>query len=359
MARTPNDSLAKLLRSRRALTNVSSAVAVLLMLAGCSASEAQRDSSGAGVPASPTAGQTFQDCADCPRMIVVPAGSFTMGSTRQEQDFSVSQGRDRRYTDRENPLHGVTIARPFAVGVFEVTRDQFAVFVRDAGHVIEPGCQTYELNGAVFKRTPRDDKSWLDPGYPQAGNHPVTCLRWEDARAYTQWLARKTGQPYRLLSEAEWEYVARAGTTTYRYWGDDTNDSAACRYANVADQTPHPSGKPWQSDHMYQCSDGYWASSPIGSFEPNAFGVHDIIGNLWEWLEDCANETYQGAPADGSAWLTGNCSRRPLRGGAFHENGAYTRIAMRGFNTSSSRFNTDGFRVARDLQAPAGTSRNQ
>jgi sulfatase modifying factor 1 len=282
-------------------------------------------------------------------MVVVPAGSFLMGSMPAEQEFSVSQGRQRKFTDRENPRHEVSIARAFAVGVFEVTRDQFATFVRETGRPMPAGCETYEPADGKFKRTPSPQKGWLDPGYPQAGDHPAVCLQWDDAHDYARWLAAKTGEPYRLLSEAEWEYVARAGTTTYRYWGDDSGNTEGCRYANVADRTPTPHGRPWQPAFVYDCDDGFWATSPAGRYEPNAFGVHDIIGNVWEWLEDCANESYEGAPADGSAWVSGDCGRRALRGGAFHENGAYTRIAMRGFNTHSSRFNTDGFRVARDL----------
>lgn len=293
-------------------------------------------------------------------MVVIPAGAFFIGSNRDEQDLSVAEGRGRQYTDRESPQHSVTIARDFAVGAHEVTRDQFEVFVREAKHRVEPGCQTYEprAEDGVFKRTSRADRDWRDPGYAQRGDHPVVCLAWDDASAYVTWLARKTGQPYRLLTEAEWEYAARAGTTTSRYWGDDPDKTQSCAFANVADRTPNPWGKPYQNDHMYDCDDGYAVTSPVGSLKPNAFGLYDMIGNVWEWLEDCAHANYVGAPVDGSAWREGgDCMRRALRGGAFHENSAYARTAIRGFNTHFSRYSTDGFRVARDLSS--STARRQ
>lgn len=293
-------------------------------------------------------GQVFQDCEHCPRMIVVPTGTFHMGSPSAEQDWSVEHGRKREYTDRENPLHAVTIDRPFAVGVHEVTRGQFAAFVNETGHATGDHCETFEESDGSYSRVERTPRNWKNPGYSQTDSHPVVCLTWDDAKAYTKWLSEKSTAHYRLLSEAEWEYVARAGTDTYRYWGDDAGNIEGCRYANIADKTPFPNAEKWPRE--FDCSDGFWMTSPVGSFEPNGFGVYDILGNVWEWVEDCAHDTYDGAPNNGSAWIEdGNCLNRVLRGSALHEGGGFTRSAIRGNYKKEGRISTDGFRVAREL----------
>jgi formylglycine-generating enzyme required for sulfatase activity len=239
-------------------------------------------------------GQTFKDCEDCPEMVVVPPGRFTMGSDKQAT---------------EQPLHEVVIIYPFAVGNYEVTHRQFAQFVRESGYDMGDSC-------------------WQDPGSTLSDQHPVVCVSWNDAKAYAKWLTAKTGKPYRLLSEAEWEYAARAGTTTLRFWGDD--ERSACRYANVQ----------W-------C--GAKSTAQTGQFKPNAFGLYDMLGNVVEWVEDCWNASYDGAPVDGSPWVTGDCISRVGRGGAWVVEPHYTRSAYRGWIISNLRDVDLGFRVARKV----------
>ena len=256
------------------------------------------DARGAGL----TPGTEFSDCDACPRMTVVPAGTFTMGSPASEE------GR----FDDEGPRHSVTIPAPFAVGVYEVTFAEWDACVR-AG-----GCGGY---------APADE-GW------GRGSRPVINVSWDDAQAYLAWLSQQTGARYRLLSEAEWEYVARAGSVTARYWGE--SESGQCRYANGRDRTA-------------PCPDGHQYTAPVGSFAPNAFGLYDVLGNVWEWTQDCWNASYAGASADGSAWMAGDCGRRVLRGGCWRLDPRHLRSAFRHGGTAGNRFDFDGFRVARTL----------
>ena len=251
-----------------------------------------------------------RECDVCPEMVVVPPGSFTMGSPQSET------GRDAD----ESPQHTVTIPRAFAVGKFEITRGQFAAFVTETGYESQGGnCYYWSPNESKLVN---DDpgKSWRSPGFSQTNDeHPVVCVSWNDAKAYVAWISRKSGKAYRLLSEAEWEYAARAGSNTARPWGDSA--SQACAHANVRDLSfvrivPPGQGKQWPMDSVHDCDDGVGYTARVGSYRANAFGLYDMIGNVWEWTEDCWNESYAGAPADGSAWLTGECSRRVERGGS-------------------------------------------
>ena len=260
-------------------------------------------------------GTVFQDCAACPEMVVVPAGSFMMGSPASED------GRD----DVEGPQHAVTIGAPFAVGVYEVTFAEWDACVR-AG-----GCGGYRPG----------DEGW------GRGSRPVMRVNWEDAQGYLQWLSRETGARYRLLTEAEWEYVARAGTRTARYWG--ASESGQCRYGNAADAAARREFPDANASDFAGCSDGYVFSAPVGSFQPNAFGLYDMLGNVWEWTEDCWNGDYSGAPANGSAWGSGDCSQRVLRGGSWSTIPGSLRSALR-FGISAGVRNLDlGFRVARTM----------
>lgn len=298
------------------------------------------------IPSTPKA--TFKECSECPLMVVIPAGAVLMGSERAEQDWSVAQGRKREYTDRENPLHRVTFARSFSAGAFEVTLREFAVFVTETGHDASTGlCDTFEVVDGKMVRAKRAERDWQRVGHDQTDEHPVACVNWHDAMAYTAWLSRRTGSHYRLLSESEWEYVARAGTSTYRYWGDDPQDAELCRFANAADGTALPTGEQWPA--ASRCLDGFWATSPVGRFDANAFGIHDALGNVWEWVADCGHVNYEGAPTDGRAWEEASCEGRVLRGGAFHEGGGYVRAAVRGIAPPDLRYNNSGFRVARDF----------
>ena len=244
-------------------------------------------------------GRQFRDCAVCPDLVVVSAGSYRMGAPRDEEG---------RYED-EGPSRDVTIAEPMAVGIFEVTFDEWDECFRDGGCSHVP-----------------DDAAW------GRVNRPVIHVSWEDARQYVRWLSRKTGERYRMLSESEWEYIARGGTTTRFHWGDEVGrgqaNCAAC-------------GSRWDARQ----------TSPAGSFPPNAFGLHDVHGNVWEWVEDCWHEDYEGAPSDGRAWtVQGDCARRVVRGGSVISPVRTMRSAVRGTHPSGTRSHNIGFRVARELR---------
>ena len=280
---------------------------------------------------------SFKECDDCPEMVVVPAGAVTMGSPGNEPG---------RFSD-ESPQHVVTFARPFAAGKFEVTVDEFAAFVKATGYDAGSKCLTLEEG----KSAVRDGRSWRDPGYPQTGSYPAACVSWNDATAYLGWLTKKVGKQYRLLTEAEWEYAARGTTasgSSSRYtFGDD--DSAMCRYGNVADKTARqliPGAATWTT---YPCSDGYAYAAPVGTFAANAFGLYDVHGNVWEWTEDCYNTNYNGAPIDGSPWIAGDCDHRVVRGGMWGSNPANVRLARRFKDPIDTRSQDIGFRVVRTM----------
>ena len=277
-------------------------------------------------------GRRFRDCAACPELVVVPGGSFMMGSPSGEA------GRD----DDEGPVHRVTISKPLAVGVYEVTVGEFGRFVGETGHVTGDSCWIYE--GGEWKS--RGGRNWRNPGFSQSDAHPVVCVNWEDAQAYVRWLSRETGEDYRLLSESEWEYVARGGTETSRYWGGGA--SAACRYVNVADRSLKEQYSGWRWK-IHECRDGHVHTAPAGSFSPNGYGLYDVLGNVWEWVGDCWNDSYGGAPRDGRAWESGDCSLRVLRGGSWSNEPRSVRSADRGQYPTGFRPILAGFRVASTL----------
>ena len=244
-------------------------------------------------------GQVFRDCAECPQLVVVPAGSFLMGSPPQEP------GRE----DDEGPQRRVTIGEPFAAGVYEVTFAEWDACV-DAD-----GCDGYRP----------DDDGW------GRGLRPVIWVDWYDAQRYVSWLSEHTGKEYRLLSEAEWEYAARAGTAT-----------------------PFTTGDAISTDQATYGSRG--GTVEVGTFPANAFGLHDVHGNVWEWTEDCWNGSYTGAPTDGSSWEEGDCDRRVVRGGSWLDNSGLLRSANRARSYTGYRFGDYGFRVARTLTSGIVTS---
>lgn len=280
-----------------------------------------------GSPGAPGTG--FKDCADCPEMVVIPAGSFEMGSTHGEPE--------------ETPVHTVRIARPFAMAKTEITRGQFADFVAASGYSPGEGCRVW--TGSKWET--QSGRSWRDPGYAQTNSHPVACVSWDDARAYVAWLSAKTGRLYRLPNEAEWEYTARSRTTSSRPWGDNPDD--ACRHANVADRTMNRQVAGASGWPIHNCDDGQGHTAPVGSYGANGFGVHDMIGNVWEWTADCWNERYDGAPADGSAWQSGNCTRRVVRGGSWSYKPQGVRSASRSGDSATARIFSSGFRPVREF----------
>jgi len=290
-------------------------------------------------------GAVIQDCDECPEVVVVPAGSFTMGSTAEETVRAGVRERDRT---REQPPRRVTISKPFALGRFELTVGEWRVFVDETGR--EPGdaCLTWDQSKSAWGEVIGAD--WWNIGYEQTDQHPVGCLDLADSEAYVSWLSEKTGQTYRIPTEAEWEYAARGGTKTLQYWSDDMED--ICTYANVSDldRADLHGGLAENPTRYFNCRDGYAYASPVGSYAPNQFGLYDMVGNIWEWVPDCFVVGYEGAPTDGSAWLNvENCDRRIVRSGGWYARNWFQRPAARSREPVDFRASTLGLRVLREL----------
>ena len=252
----------------------------------------------------------FKECDNCPEMVVVPAGSFTMGSPESEH----VRGAD------EGPQHLVTFDQTFSVGKFAVTFDDWDACVADGG------CNAYRP----------DDHGW------GRGRRPVINVSWDDANAYVAWLSRKTGKTYRLLSEAEREYVTRAGSAMPFWWG-----------ATISPQQANYNGN-------YTYGDGPTGENrartvPVDSFQPNPWDLYQVHGNVNEWTQDCWHDDYVGAPSDGSAWTSGNCEFRVSRGGSWYSFPAILRAARRNRDFTDLRSSFIGFRVARTLISSSGT----
>ena len=237
-------------------------------------------------------------------MVVVPAGRFTMGSPDSEPERN----------DGEDQV-SVSIAKPFAVGKFTITRGEFAAFVKETGYKMDGGCD-YEWN-----------KSWRVPGFAQDDRHPVVCVTWNDAKAYAEWLSSKTGKTYRLLSEAEREYVARAGTTTPFWWGNTISTT--------------------QANFDRPRSGRRGGTVAVDSFKPNPWGLYNVHGNVWDWTEDCWNARNSGNPSNGTARTRGECSFHVVRGGSWWLTPNYLRSANRGRGATGDRRIGLGFRVGR------------
>jgi formylglycine-generating enzyme required for sulfatase activity len=305
------------------------------------------------------AGQSFRECSECPAMVMVPAGKFNMGLSPAEGAQLINSvsahasvfdrflpwtrgAMVRSSVDQEQPQHRVTIAEPFAIGQYPVTRAEFAAFIRETGYSMRSGA-CFEANHH-FDKPP--DAGWQSPGFLQTDRDPVVCVSWNDAQAYIAWLNTKlddrtlkpqAGGPYSLPTEAEFEYAARAGTRTAYWWGEgvgsDNTDCNGC-------------GSRWDSDK----------TAPVGSFQANPLRLYDMLGNVWEWTADCWNANYTGAPTDGSAWITGNCSKRVARGGSWDNEPWSVRSATRSGFDIDDRGNYIGFRVVRNLQYSAPKS---
>jgi len=300
-----------------------------------------------GVPAA----QTFRDCPDCSRMAVIRGGVFTMGSPENEPE---------RY-QFEGPRSNVRV-ESFAIGETEVTRGQYAVFVRDTRRPPPiHGCFNFGFNDVVFSSDVNEEAmdrkaSWRNPGFRQTDKHPVTCVSWQDAKDYVEWLAHKTGRAYRLPSEAEWEYAARAGTQSTFQWGSDENE--ACPYANVGDTSLLRTNQIVRGQvekgvsagqlalRFVRCDDGSPYTSPVGRYQPNQFGLYDMIGNTWEYVEDCWQEAL---PENGLAHEEASCAFHRVRGGSWDDSPPELRSARRSRVRPDVQRNDGGFRVARDL----------
>lgn len=287
---------------------------------------------------STTPGTVFRDCPQCPGMVVVPAGGFVMGAAPGEEEREEVHNAFRGFSQPRVTLQ----IGAFALGRYEVTRGQFTAFVAETGHALGGGCWFYDAEGK-WELTP--SLNWRSPGFAQTDRHPVVCVDWNDAAAYAAWLGRKTGKTYRLPSEAEWEYAARAGSQTARPWGNAAGD--ACAHANVWDMSVKQTYP--NATNMHPCSDGFVHTAPVGAFTANAFGLHDMIGNVWEWTQDCRNGTLAGMPDNGSARMAGDCSQRVGRGGSWNDNPRVARSAYRAWGGTGIWTSYRGFRLARTL----------
>lgn len=294
------------------------------------------------------AGETFSDCAGCATMVVVPAGAFKMGSTPEER---AREGVPAAFGDHEGPVRDIRFARPFAIATTEATRAQFAMFVKETNRPIPTECATYNQETDSWGGVAGNVANWQKPGFAQDDTHPAVCVGFQDATDYAAWLGRKTGQNYRVPSEAEWEYVARAGTTTTRPWGDSVQP--ICGKAHImTSATFEAIGKAesWM-DELLCSSDRSW-TVPVASYPANPWGVYDMLGNVWEWVADCAAPDHATLPADGSAQFKGgDCTRRLTKGGAFHSRFWLARPATRGGGQAGdNRPVASGIRVVRDLR---------
>lgn len=251
-------------------------------------------------------GRVFKDCAECPELVILPPGGFDMGANDGGTD--------------EKPVHRVNIAEKFAMGRTEVTRAQFAAFVAATGH--DGGNECYVLNGNQWEKR---SGNWRNPGYTQDDNHPAACINRNDAQAYVEWLSRKTGKSYHLPSESQWEYACRAGGQS-KFCGNGAEDSIAWYGKMGGDST-----------------------RAVAQKQPNAWGLYDMSGNVWEWMDDSYHDSYNGAPSDGSAWA-GDASKRVVRGGSWLLTPNYLRAAGRvSIIDPSIRDYGNGIRVVRVL----------
>jgi formylglycine-generating enzyme required for sulfatase activity len=275
-----------------------------------------------------------------PEMVILPAGRFLMGSPAGEEE---REGIPEVLRGKAAPQHEVTLAGAVAIGRYPVTRGQFREFLAHCpGYTIDDGAWAF-TGGSWEKRK----GSWQAPGFDQTDDHPVVCVNWTDAQAYVRWLSAITGETYRLPSEAEWEYACRADTTTARFWGNTIEPMvryAQCYNESTRDAFPGP-----KSPMIAPGRTRYRYTAPVGSFSPNGFDLHDMLGNVWEWCEDTWTRDYRTAPTDGSPVTAADNPDRVLRGGSWLNLPTYVRSAYRGHAAPHLRFLNFGFRVAREL----------
>jgi formylglycine-generating enzyme required for sulfatase activity len=274
----------------------------------------------------PVPGQVFRDCPTCPLMKVLAAGDFEQGTPAGADALPF-----------EMPQHKVTIAHAFAAGVYDVTVGEYSEFVAATG-VGANGCATYD---GAWRVNPT--VTWRNAIESQTPSHPVSCVSWQEAKDYAAWLSRTTHQRYRLPSASEWEYAARAGSAAQVPW---SAPAEACSYANVADQTAARHYQGWKA---LPCTDAFVQSAPVGSFKPNAFGLYDMLGNVFQWTEDCWTDNYQGAPIDGSAQSAGDCAQHELRGGSWFTQPDFVRTSYRNRFDGNYRSTSIGFRLIREM----------
>jgi formylglycine-generating enzyme required for sulfatase activity len=276
--------------------------------------------------------ESFKDCADCPEMVALPAGEFMMGSPESELERREPEGRPRR----------VLIPSHFAIGRFEITMDEFSAFVADSKMAVGEQCRKIVgVNGATARWGP-SEASFRQPGFEVTGKHPVVCISWHDAQAYVAWLGRRTGKLYRLPTEAEWEYAARAGTSTSYSFGNDPTE--LCAYAKFADL-----GSPFGWRGACRSDIVTYGTIPVGSLKPNPWGLFDMHGNAWEWVQDCWTPNAVEIPTDGSAFSRPGCEIGVIRGGSWAAGFGRSRSASRWPTPIAEHYQHVGFRVALSL----------
>ncbi|WP_426111216.1 formylglycine-generating enzyme family protein [Pseudomonas sp. DSP3-2-2] len=257
-------------------------------------------------------GSVIRDCKDCPELVVLPAGTFSMGSPDDEMGRQPDEG----------PQHDVTFTKPFAISRFQVLSGEWNAYLRDTGYTMPDG----------DKRPGRECIAGK-PRYTMTNRHPAVCMDYKEATAYVAWLSKKTGKAYRMVSESVREYAARGGTSgPFPFPLDEGKEYSIAKHANT-----------------YGPEDGFSFAAPAGSFAPNAFGMYDMHGNVYEWVADCYNDSYNGAPTDGSPWLTGDCTLQGIRGNDWTEAPIFSRSGNRNNLRPYLRGDWLGFRVVRDL----------
>jgi sulfatase modifying factor 1 len=286
-----------------------------------------------------------RECRNCPDMVNVPAGTAVLGAAAADPFRNVDELPERRFV----------IAQSFAVSRSEITRGEFEVFVRATHREIEGDCLTDRRQPGNWQLD--RETTFRDPGFAQSDNHPVACVSWDDAKAYIAWLNAQTSGGYRMLTEVEWEYVARSGTgqnSTYP-WGSNAADG--CEFANGFDRTAEThyadmdrSG--YKTFDPMGCSDAQLNTAPVGSYAPNAFGVYDMTGNVSEWVEDCFTATHDALSSTGAPSMVeeGACPRRIAKGGSWGTLAHNLRIADRFPYVSGHRDDSIGIRVAKTLR---------
>ena len=286
---------------------------------------------------------TLRDCDTCPLMQTIPAGRFLMGTAVEDRLIDPRTGKP---ATSDGPQHEVQFTHSFAIGVYEVTVDEFAEFVADTGHITSDRCMEFSKKDSFSFN---DELDWNNVGFEQAGNQPVVCVSFFDAQAYAEWLSARTGQTYRLPTESEWEFAARAGSTGPYHWGDDRMQT--CNYANVRSQGAWAISKRQaiaDREEGFPCDDGVQQSSAVGRYEPNEFGLYDVQGNAWEWVADCNHKNYEDAPTDGSAWLDeGRCQFGVIRGGSYINLVERSSVTVRAGRPQTGGATNMGFRIAR------------
>ncbi len=317
------------LSQKLVLARVSLAL-VLMVSAACSASDKKA-----------AADKTLRDCPECPEMVVIPAGSFMLGSTPAE---TTKAGVPENRARNEQPAVAVTIGKSFAMGRYELTIGEFRAFATATGFKATPGCFGFKNKSwALFP-----EATWDAPGHPVTDRHPAMCLNSSEYGQYLAWLSGKTGATYRLPTEAEWEHAARLGTPAGQAL--QAGDAQACQLFNAADRqfTVNYDDK-WPA---FACDDGYLITAPAGTFAANALGMYDVLGNVAELTADCFVGGHDGQPADGTARRAEPCNPMVFKGGSWAGEPSFLRPAFRVAATAEVRGNGFGMRMVRELPKP-------